>query len=590
MNLSWNKSLIAWCLCLFVYPSVGAEKLEVPQNSREKINFWLPHVVSIRDPMVLDAQRIFRHLLQSWDQSRVEPALAVVKSADGAWAASLADGHILLSYSALQMIKKIQPETYKDALAFVLAHELAHQRNDDLWHHRFFRTQLQNAKTVKRSNQDDFKSRRIKEIQADQEALLLMTVSGFNPTSVIGENDFFNAWLKMTSEYQCSVNPNAEVCKFARQRAFNAKEKIHHIYRQKTWYDLGMMMIAKADYLRARKYLTSFAREYPHWRVYNALAVSYLLEAINLKHTKNEMAGDVSEIYLMLSRVNLTKLKQAERTRAGSSARLLSKTELLNQSLHFLEKSQFLQARNSETLYLICVNYLLQNNLPMAQGILEGKLIKLTGSSVENMYLRALLDIKSGDLNSADHKLKIAEKMSVSSKNKALKYAILLAQINLEKNRGNILQSEKKLERFVDLQNSRGNSLEFQWGLNQLKVTQDSGQSKEFPELTELKKKLGEIQPSRENTLWLEGEPYTHKLSGVNQWLVDKDDNLMFSWCNIADCLPSTGNVSLDRILARFGYPDSVQHLAGLRYLAYQNSNLVISMDQGFARQIFSIH
>ena len=122
-----------------------------PDDPRQSITYWKDHTLNPdKEPLVKQTHDIFSVLLRAWDSSRIEPGLYVVNSTAGAWAASLADGNILLSRQAIEICMRYGKQRGEQLLAFVLAHELAHQRANDLWHQRFFRmvgTQSQKDQT-----------------------------------------------------------------------------------------------------------------------------------------------------------------------------------------------------------------------------------------------------------------------------------------------------------------------------------------------------------------------------------------------------------------------------------------------------------
>jgi hypothetical protein len=93
--------LVALSLCL--NPIAHGKSLAPPADPTQSITYWKPHTLSPRhDALVAKAQGIFSVLLRAWDNSRLEPSLFVVDSTAGPWAASLADGNILLSRAAIE--------------------------------------------------------------------------------------------------------------------------------------------------------------------------------------------------------------------------------------------------------------------------------------------------------------------------------------------------------------------------------------------------------------------------------------------------------------------------------------------------------
>ena len=140
MDYYRKTAVIGLLFLLTTLSPLQAKPLAPPDDPRQSITYWQKHSISAaEDSLVVMAQGVFKVLLRAWDNSRLEPNLYVVKSSAGPWAASLADGNILLSRAAIESCLKFGKHRAKHLLAFVLAHELAHQRADDLWHQRFFR-------------------------------------------------------------------------------------------------------------------------------------------------------------------------------------------------------------------------------------------------------------------------------------------------------------------------------------------------------------------------------------------------------------------------------------------------------------------
>jgi hypothetical protein len=84
--------------------SVAAAELRLPDDPRQSIGYWKVHTLSVEeDSRVELAQNVFTRLLRAWDNSRVAPGLYVINSTANAWAASLADGNILLSLEAIDI-------------------------------------------------------------------------------------------------------------------------------------------------------------------------------------------------------------------------------------------------------------------------------------------------------------------------------------------------------------------------------------------------------------------------------------------------------------------------------------------------------
>src|SRR5262249_3298793 len=120
---------------------------------------------------------------------------------------AIRDGWIILSKGVLEKCYR-QPERGKDWLAFILAHELAHQLNGGLWHMRVFdareafRTQSLIAPALLeelRRSADDQSQVLAREVRADQEGIIYMGMAGFDPLAMVSSNGavtFFAEWVR----------------------------------------------------------------------------------------------------------------------------------------------------------------------------------------------------------------------------------------------------------------------------------------------------------------------------------------------------------------------------------------------------------
>ena len=551
--------------------SANTEKIIVPTSEKQSIRYWLPHRVAKSDERVKQAQAVFTQLLHSWDQSRIEPELVIVRSNDGPWAAALADGHILMSYSALQMMDKIRPDAQEDALAFVLAHELSHQRNDDLWHQRFFRTS-DIRETLKIDKIKE--GRRLKELQADTEGIVAMSVVGFNPLAIIESSNFFTKWVETSSNLKCQHASNS-ICDFARQREKNIKSKIKAVQRQKIWYELGLVELAEENYVISRKYFINFAKDYPHWLVYNTIASSFLLELILYQSNLSSDNALNAKLYLSLSYLDF--LSHSDRPMKRSKAKFKDRSELTNAAIRYLNKSLHLDPNNAETLYLLSLSYLLANNIPMAQGVLKGQLQRIANTGVESSYLEALINIRSQDYNKAFHLLKEALHIAndKQAKNNFIRYAII-DQIRL------LPLTEKAKEdateivnQFIFSERKKGNSIGFRWGMKEafsdkpLDYFVKPYAWQDFIGSSEKKVNKNDIG------LWLDGEPYFIENKKQQFRLFDKRGKTIKQWCHIINCLDGLKINTRKRLIAKFGLPTSVQRLAGRTYYKYQQAGFI---------------
>ncbi|HEY7491163.1 MAG TPA: hypothetical protein VIH59_08665, partial [Candidatus Tectomicrobia bacterium] len=122
---------------------LGGSAAAVAAQSRDQSDYWRTKYQELKptdDPRAATAHTIFQRLVQvAGQRPGVLPRLFITMSEpwDMALPIALRDGWIILSQGALEICYQ-NPARGEDRLAFVLAHEIAHQLNDDFWHLRFF--------------------------------------------------------------------------------------------------------------------------------------------------------------------------------------------------------------------------------------------------------------------------------------------------------------------------------------------------------------------------------------------------------------------------------------------------------------------
>ncbi|MGE3539090.1 MAG: hypothetical protein AB7N91_16865 [Candidatus Tectimicrobiota bacterium] len=109
-------------------------------HQKARLAWWQAHYPELTaqdDARVTKIHAIFARLRHAaGTRPGVEPRLYITRDAALTGpAVSLPDGSIILSKQALDICYRV-PQHGDDRLAFVLAHELAHQLKDDFWHLR----------------------------------------------------------------------------------------------------------------------------------------------------------------------------------------------------------------------------------------------------------------------------------------------------------------------------------------------------------------------------------------------------------------------------------------------------------------------
>ena len=386
---------------------------------------WKEKVVEPQDnELVAHAHRIFGRLLRSWDDTRIPPALHVIETQKGPWAAAVDSGDILITLSAVKMALGNSFEEGASRLAFVLAHELIHLRSDDLWHKRFFRMAGCIDSSDRFEQFDAFKREELrkKEMRADAEGLVLMMLVGYDPVAIVGERDFFTVWAENSLGVSCEVGeaPSGSIkstCDEARKRVASGLEQLKQLANQSLLFDLGMQAYVAGNYSMARRYFAGFGRIYPGRAVQTNIGLSYLGEAMLYKKklaslTKSNepmfiyplIAGTISRMQ-SLSLVGLRGLGGSRE--GGGSAD--SEVENTQRSLKKASKEAILafeRALKNEPeskqphIHLVSA-YLLSNNIPMAKGKLDGEYEPRFGQDLNYKLLNAMTKAAEGNYQEA---------------------------------------------------------------------------------------------------------------------------------------------------------------------------------------------
>ncbi len=134
-------------LCHYLMPAIAAAVLltaaRAGADPRERIDFWRQNYAELKpqdDPLAERAHLLFRRVLAAaGSRPGVVPRLYILQKDPhkSPFAISIPDGWVILSKGALELCYR-DPELGDDRLAFVLAHEIAHQLKDDFWHMKFF--------------------------------------------------------------------------------------------------------------------------------------------------------------------------------------------------------------------------------------------------------------------------------------------------------------------------------------------------------------------------------------------------------------------------------------------------------------------
>jgi len=287
-------AIITW---LFPFPLRAAE------NPKERIDFWQSNYDELLpkdDPLAAQAYEIFNRVLNvAGTKPGVIPRLFIVKN-DAPYiplAQALPDGGIVISKRVLDICYR-DPERGDDRLAFILAHEIAHQLKEDFWHLKFFQA-VELSKEENPLNKDIIdevcnilkempKERLKKELEADEHGIIYASMAGFNTNAIVTEDNrvnFFEYCYKSLHPGNIKGLPKDSTHPTPMQRAEAVKVRLNQVLEMVELFNLGVLFYQAGDYQRAILFFSKFLKFFPSREVYHNLASSH--HQLALKHYRS---------------------------------------------------------------------------------------------------------------------------------------------------------------------------------------------------------------------------------------------------------------------------------------------------------------
>jgi len=171
-------------------------------------------------PTYQRVQNIFDSLRHVSGLSARGSKLVIVQSVGMPWAVALSDGNVVLSQGAIEIIYAIADNQVSDVwMAYVLGHELAHLKNNDLWHHHvrevLFKSKNKSmwnlAGQLYRGSQDP-EQLQARELKADRDGFLYAALAGFDTSLLLSsealENGFLDYWVMQTGTLNSIEHPD----------------------------------------------------------------------------------------------------------------------------------------------------------------------------------------------------------------------------------------------------------------------------------------------------------------------------------------------------------------------------------------------
>ena len=282
-TISGLLTTLTWWLLL---PAMAAE------NPKNRIAFWQKNYAELHPQEDLQAARahaIFKQVLRvAGSLPGVEPRLYITKTdpLHMTLPVAIPDGWIILSKGALEVCYR-NPARGDDRLAFVLAHEIAHQLKGDFWHMKFFQA-IEASKTQEPQHEKDLEeARRIasktddmlaKELQADEHGIVYAAMAGFNTKAVVSDDDqvnFFAEWSAALDPQRATGHKSDPSHPQPQQRAVTVKARLHQVLAQVELFEWGLRFYEAGMYQLAVEAFAEFLRVFPSREVYHNLATSH---------------------------------------------------------------------------------------------------------------------------------------------------------------------------------------------------------------------------------------------------------------------------------------------------------------------------
>jgi tetratricopeptide (TPR) repeat protein len=174
-----------------------------------------------------------------------------------------------------------------DRLAFVLAHELAHQLKDDFWHMKFFQAieaskvqgvQYQKVLEEVREIASTTEQVLAKELQADEQGIVYASLAGFNTNAIVSQDDssnFFAEWIRALDPSRFSDVQRNPSHPTPEQRAEAVRARLRQILDKTEVFHVGLRFYQAGHYPRAILAFEHFLQFFPGREVYHNLAASH---------------------------------------------------------------------------------------------------------------------------------------------------------------------------------------------------------------------------------------------------------------------------------------------------------------------------
>ncbi|HSG96465.1 MAG: hypothetical protein GWP60_05665 [Gammaproteobacteria bacterium] len=292
VSATYQKASIGSILLPILALAIGLVSVPLASaaSPQESLTFWRSNYDTpdpSSSPQIAAAHRVFERLLRvAGSRPGVVPRLLVIED-KSLRVIALPDGGVVLSTGAINLCYAAA-DNAEDRLAFVLAHEIAHQLKDDFWHMRFFQAidsmeasggACEGCRELA-SRTDDSSA---KEMQADENAIIYSTMAGFDARAIVGKEheSFFQEWAASMSTGRLMQQASGTHPSPA-QRAQAVRTRLNAVLENLEAFELGVLFLEAGMNGAAALSFQTFLPYFPAREVYNNLAVAHYRVALDL--------------------------------------------------------------------------------------------------------------------------------------------------------------------------------------------------------------------------------------------------------------------------------------------------------------------
>ncbi|MEO5357377.1 MAG: M48 family metalloprotease [Nitrospirae bacterium YQR-1] len=441
-------------------------------DNKDSTVWWIDkhHAVEAKDnPLVGRAERVFERVGAVADKRGDKPPkFFVIKGKGEPWAVSLPDGGILLTEGVLKICyENVSPAEGDSRVAFIIGHELAHLANNDFWHRESFmafneqydekKADDQSLKAIFESTDDSKKKElaKMKELQADHNGIIYMTLAGYEPKQIVGKRNFFESWTAQVTgrvAYRDNDHPTPK------ERAEFLRTQLTPVADALDLFTFGVRLYQLGRFEDADMFFKEYAKKFPGREVFNNRGLSHFNMA--LKVLSGCDANLVSRFYLptvlYLDTYGGKLVLRGTSTRDARTSECMTNktfTKHMKEAVNYLTKAVEMESGSVAVRINLSSAFIVLEDYSKAMGVADEALkIKEMPEAVSNKAIALYYFGKTNNLGeTADSAIKMLSE--TSSKNPAFSGAYYnMGRIQTDLKR--TASAKESFTRFLDLEKS----------------------------------------------------------------------------------------------------------------------------------------